>query len=103
MFWKTRWAPSTEGTNTPYRTLITYKETHFNAPVDPEDPPTWTGTWRDPRFSPPADGGKPENALTGQYFLVNARLGRNHRAVPVQQAAHVAQHGRRQPEVRASR
>ena len=66
MFWKTRWAPSTEGSNTPYRTLTTYKETHFNAPVDPQDPPTWTGRWRDPRFSPPADGGKPENALTGQ-------------------------------------
>ena len=72
MFWKTRWGPSTEGTNTPYRTLTSYKETHFNAPVDPQDPPTWTGSWRDPRFSPPADGGKPENALTGQQFLVNA-------------------------------
>ena len=31
----------------------------------------WTGTWRDPRFSPPADGGRPENALTGQLFMVN--------------------------------
>ncbi len=72
MFWKTRWGPSTEGTNTPYRTLTSYKETHFNAPVDPQDPPTWTGSWRDPRFSPPANGGKPENALTGQFFLVNA-------------------------------
>ncbi len=72
IFWKTRWAASSEGTNTPYRTLITYKETHYNAPVDPEDPPTWTGSWRDPRFSPPANGGRPENALTGQLFLVNA-------------------------------
>ncbi len=33
---------------------------------------TWTGTWRDPRFSPPGDGGRPENALTGQLFTVNA-------------------------------
>ena len=33
--------------------------------------PTWTGTWRDPRFSPPADGGRPENALTGTIFTVN--------------------------------
>ena len=49
-----------------------YKETHFNAPIDPADPPTWTGTWRDPRFSPPADGGRPENALTGQFFIVNS-------------------------------
>jgi hypothetical protein len=32
----------------------------------------WTGTWRDPRFSPPADGGRPENALTGQSFMVNS-------------------------------
>jgi Domain of unknown function (DUF4082)/Fibronectin type III domain/Bacterial Ig domain len=72
MFWKTRWAPSSEGSNTPYRTLITYKETHFNAPVDPQDPTVWTGAWRDPRFSPPADGGQPENALTGQQFEVNS-------------------------------
>ena len=42
-----------------YRTLVTYKETHANAVIDPADPPTWTGTWRDPRFSPPADGGRP--------------------------------------------
>jgi Domain of unknown function (DUF4082)/Fibronectin type III domain len=72
MFWKTRWEPSTDGSNTPERTLVTYKETHFDGPVDPKDPPTWTGTWRDPRFSPPADGGQPENALTGQYFEVNS-------------------------------
>ena len=39
--------------------------------TDPQDPPTWTGTWRDPRFSPPADGGRPENALTGTIFMVN--------------------------------
>ena len=49
-----------------------YKETHANAKIDPLDPPTWTGTWRDPRFSPPADGGRPENALTGTIFTVNA-------------------------------
>jgi hypothetical protein len=71
MFWKTRWLPSIDGTNTPERTLVTYKETHFDAPTDPQDPTTWTGTWRDPRFSPPADGGRPENAVTGQFFLVN--------------------------------
>ena len=35
VFWKTRWAPSTEGTNTAYRTLMTYKETHFNGPPTP--------------------------------------------------------------------
>ena len=73
MFWKTRWEPSIDGSNTPNRTLVTYKETHYNAPTDPQDPPTWTGTWLDPRFSPPADGGHPENALTGQLFDVDCR------------------------------
>ena len=33
--------------------------------------PRWTGTWRDARFSPPSDGGRPENALTGTIFMVN--------------------------------
>jgi hypothetical protein len=72
VFWKTRSEPSIDGSNTANRTLVTYKETHYNTPVDPQDPPTWTGTWMDPRFSPPADGGKPQNALTGQLFAVNS-------------------------------
>ncbi|MGH2370151.1 MAG: N,N-dimethylformamidase beta subunit family domain-containing protein, partial [Chloroflexota bacterium] len=69
VFWKTRWEPSIDGSGTAHRTLVSYKETHANAKVDPN--PAWTGTWRDPRFSPPADGGRPENALTGQLFMVN--------------------------------
>jgi hypothetical protein len=72
VFWKTRWTSSIDGSNTAYRTLVSYKETHFNAPTDPQDPPTWTGAWADPRFSPPADGGQPANSLTGQEFDVNA-------------------------------
>ena len=32
----------------------------------------WTGTWRDPRFSAPGDGGRPENSLTGQLFIINS-------------------------------
>jgi hypothetical protein len=71
VFWKTRWEPSIDGSTTSHRTLVSYKETRDNAAIDPADPPTWTGTWRDPRFSPPADGGRPENALTGQLFTVN--------------------------------
>lgn len=59
------------GSSIPYRTLVSYKETLENDTTDPADPPTWTGTWRDPRFSPPADGGRPENALTGTIFMVN--------------------------------
>jgi hypothetical protein len=75
VYWKTRWEPSIDGSNTPYRTLVCYKETRYNAPLDPLDANptwTWTGTWRDPRFSPPADGGKPENALTGTIFTVDS-------------------------------
>jgi hypothetical protein len=72
VFWKTRWEPSIDGSNTAGRTLVAYKETHYDIPADPQDPPTWTGTWMDPRFSPPADGGRPQNALTGQLFAVNA-------------------------------
>ena len=70
VFWKTRFESSIDGSNTSYRTLVTYKETHANAVIDPADPPTWTGTWRDPRFSPPADA-RPENSMTGQFFTVN--------------------------------
>jgi len=71
VFWKTRLENSIDGSNTPNRTLVCYKETLAFAKIDPSDPPTWTGTWRDPSFSPPADGGKPENALTGTIFMVN--------------------------------
>ena len=71
VFWKTRFAPSIDGSSTPNRTLVTYKETHYNAQTDPQDPPTWTGSWMDPRFSPPGDGGNPQNSLTGQLFDVN--------------------------------
>jgi methionine-rich copper-binding protein CopC len=69
MWWKTRWASSQYGSE-PFRTMITYKETLDSGRTDPADPPTWTGAWRDPRFSPPADA-QPENALTGQLWKVN--------------------------------
>ena len=35
VFWKTRWTTSSDGSNTPYRTLVTYKDTHFPTPVGP--------------------------------------------------------------------
>jgi N,N-dimethylformamidase beta subunit-like, C-terminal/Domain of unknown function (DUF4082)/Bacterial Ig-like domain (group 2)/Bacterial Ig domain len=78
VFWKTRWENSIDGSSTPFRTMVVYKETlgpnstpQATAAVDPLDPPTWTGTWRDKTKSPPADGGRPENALTGTIFMVN--------------------------------
>jgi hypothetical protein len=67
MFWKTRWESDASGAA--YRTLVSYKSTHDNAQTDPSG--IWTGSWRDPRFSPPADGGRPENAVTGTLFAVD--------------------------------
>src|SRR5262245_26500688 len=60
VFWRTRYENS-------YRTLVTYKETHANAKIDPA--PEWTGTWRDARsFNP--QGANPENGLTGSLYTV---------------------------------
>jgi hypothetical protein len=81
VFWKTRWEQSIDASRTAGRTLVAYKDTHFDAPTDPV---TWTGTWRDPRFSPPATGGQPENSLTGQFFIVNS--GTDDIVVPAQYA-----------------
>ena len=50
------------------RTLVSYKESLNNAIIDPQDPPTWTGNWHDPRFSPPAESVTPENALDRAQF-----------------------------------
>jgi Domain of unknown function (DUF4082)/Fibronectin type III domain/Bacterial Ig domain len=72
IFWKTRWGSSISPSKTPFRTLTTYKETHFNEPVDPEEPNVSTSSWADPRFGAKGGAGKPANSLTGQYFLVNS-------------------------------
>jgi N,N-dimethylformamidase beta subunit-like, C-terminal/Domain of unknown function (DUF4082)/Calx-beta domain/Bacterial Ig domain len=73
MYWKTRFEPSVDGTNTEYRTLVGYKDTlGGGVKLDPLANVT-TATWRDTRFAPPtADGGRPETALTGQLWTVNA-------------------------------
>jgi methionine-rich copper-binding protein CopC len=71
MQWKIRFAADPYN-NEADRTIICYKESLDSARTDPNDPPTWTGTWTDPRFSPPADGGQPPNAITGQNWAVNS-------------------------------
>ena len=68
MTWKTRWESSIDDSATPWRTLVCYKESAAHAKIDPS--PTWTGNWRDSSFSPPSDGGRPENQLTGQLWEV---------------------------------
>jgi hypothetical protein len=91
VFWKTQYGPSpVDGTL--QRSLISYKETHNEPPYgtaanqyDPNDPPTWTGSWRDPQGA--ASGGdSPENQLTGQYFTVNSAPQANDIQVPYQYA-----------------
>jgi hypothetical protein len=71
IYWKTRFGPSIDSSKTANRTLTTYKETHFNEPVDPEEPKTATSSWQDPRFKS-GGAGNPPNALSGQQFLVNS-------------------------------
>ncbi len=67
VFWKVRYANSIDGSGTPYRTLICYKESLANNKIDPWGE-VWTGTWRDSTYSNTSDGGIPENALTGTLF-----------------------------------
>ncbi|WP_164515429.1 DUF4082 domain-containing protein [Microbacterium sp. 10M-3C3] len=76
-YWRTRYEDSTTGASGNQRTLVSYKETWgqggsagTGAKIDPSS--QWTGTWRDPRFATPAQGGaSPENALTGTMYMVN--------------------------------
>lgn len=70
VYWRTRYEPSLDSSRTPYRTLVTYKETWDRRKSDPD--PQWTGTWRDPRYAPQDQGGgRPENALTGTMYQAN--------------------------------
>lgn len=70
VYWKTRWEPSIDGSNTAHRTLVCYKEgtlgeNNCGGRCDPL-PGTWTGLWRDGCAFPTLDGCRPENTLTGQ-------------------------------------
>lgn len=69
-YWRTRYAASADSSATPYRTLVSYKETWANQKIDPTA--QWTGTWRDPRFAPTSAGAnRPENALIGTLYMAN--------------------------------
>ena len=70
IYWRTRWGDSLSSDATAYRTLISYKETWAGAPIDPTD--QWTGTFRDPRFSPRQSAEQVrKTALTGTLFQVD--------------------------------
>lgn len=62
VYWHTRWENSIDGSGTPYRTLVCYKDTKETSQIDPVSP---TGTWRDPRYA----GFLPENELTGTMYV----------------------------------
>jgi hypothetical protein len=74
IYWKTRWENSIDGTTTPFRTMVCYKEGSLptaqeNACGDKCDVSTneWTGLWRDGcNYTGVTDACKPENALSGQ-------------------------------------
>ena len=104
VYWKTRYEPSIDGSNTPYRTLVSYKETLAGAKIDPAvdgaGNPIWTGTWRDPRFSPPGDGGRPENGLIGKIWTVNSGTSRDQRAGRDEGLAVLAEHESRGADIR---
>jgi hypothetical protein len=73
--WKTRFAPSIDGTSTPDRTLVTYKETklEFATPdgIPDPDPNVWTGAFLDPGSAAKGEPFQPQNILTGSLFTVN--------------------------------
>lgn len=64
VYWKARWESSEDGSATPNRTLVCYKDTWANTRIDPSGP---TSTWRDPRFGT----AEPENSLTGTLYMAN--------------------------------
>ncbi|MEY9858720.1 hypothetical protein ABH935_004335 [Catenulispora sp. GAS73] len=74
VFWRTRMENSIDGSNTPNRTMTTYKMTKLygTTPVDGVPDPTgqWTGTWMDAHGL--GSGAAPEDQLTGTLFSVNA-------------------------------
>lgn len=65
VYWETRWENSIDAAGTPYKTLVSYKETWSNADTDVGNT---TSTWRDPEFG----AGDPENSLTGTIFTVDS-------------------------------
>ena len=67
-YWKIQWNESIDGSGTPYRTLVCYKDTWANADINPAEGST--GTWRDERFADP--GQEPENSLIGTMFTVDS-------------------------------
>jgi len=69
VYWKVRWEESPVDGEA-MRTMVIYKESSEPVKRDPNKT-VWTGTFRDSREINP-EGARPENALTGTIFTVNA-------------------------------
>ncbi|GEM_PF-430190 len=67
-YWHTTLAPSIDGTSTPNRTLICYKDSWETSQINPSGEAT--PTWRDPAYAAP-NGSRPENSLTGTMYMSN--------------------------------
>jgi hypothetical protein len=67
VFWQTQFAPSIDGSGTANRTLVSYKDSHFESLINPTG--QGTGTFE----APLSWGGAnmPSNALTGEVFSVD--------------------------------
>jgi hypothetical protein len=70
IFWQTQFAPSIDGSNTANRTLVSYKDSHFQQLVNPSG--QGTGTFEAPLSWGGANS--PSNALTGTVFSVDQVL-----------------------------
>jgi len=70
IYWKTLLEPSQDGTSTPNRTLVDYKDTWANTRIDRPGNDV-QATWRDPRFGDLGYGYGPENALIGTQYQAN--------------------------------
>ena len=67
VFWKTRWEADSSGTGEPRSSSRTRTRTSTRRPTRSLD--RHVGR---PALQPAGDGGRPENALTGQFFAVNS-------------------------------
>ena len=89
VFWKTRWqSSSADGSPTPYRTLTSYKDTHFDAPTDPAGVDRHLAR---PALQPARRRRQAQNSLTGQLFIINSGSS-DIRCPRLQEPAPVAQH-----------
>jgi hypothetical protein len=77
LFWQTQLSPSLDRGSTANRTLVTYKDTHFNQIINPSG--ANTGTFEDPRLGTPP---MPGNAVDGELFQVDQNNGTQSITVP---------------------